>query len=109
MRKWLCLLVIFGQTLMPAGANELPDFGNPADALLNKTREGQLGRSVMLELRNAGVIVDDPLLTEYVQSIGAQIASHANNGSHSFRFFVVDDNRINAFAMPGGYIGIILG
>jgi len=109
MRKWLCLLVLAGQVLLPAWANELPDFGNPADAILNKSREGQLGRSVMLQLRNAGVIVDDPLLNEYIQSIGADIASHANNGTHRFQFFVVDDDRINAFAMPGGYIGIHTG
>ena len=109
MKKWLCLLGLVGQMLMPVWANDLPDFGNPADAILNKSREGQLGRSVMLELRNAGVIVDDPLLNEYVQSIGADIASHANNGSHRFRFFVIDDPQINAFAMPGGYIGLHTG
>ena len=109
MKKWLCLLALAGQMLVPAGANELPDFGTPADAILNKSREGQLGRSVMLQLRNAGVVVDDPLLNEYVQSIGAEIASHANNGSHSFRFFVINDDRINAFAMPGGYIGLHTG
>lgn len=110
MRYWLCLLAVLGQTLgAVAAANELPDFGSPADALLNKTREGQLGRSVMMQLYNAGVVVDDPLLTEYIQSIGSHIASHANNGSHRFRFFVVEDSRINAFAMPGGYIGVHTG
>src|SRR5690606_31092882 len=110
MRHWLCLLALLGQTLGGvAAANELLDLGSPADAVLNKTREGQLGRTVMMQLYNAGVVVDDPLLTEYIQSIGSQIASHANNGNHRFRFFVVDDNRINAFAMPGGYIGIHTG
>jgi beta-barrel assembly-enhancing protease len=109
MKKWLCLLALLGQTIGMAAANDLPDFGSPADSVLNKTREGQLGRSVMMQLYNAGVVVEDPLLAEYIQSIGAEIASHANNGSHRFRFFVVDDNRINAFAMPGGYIGIHTG
>ena len=110
MRYWLCLLAMLGQTLGGvAAANELPDFGSPADAVLNKTREGQLGRSVMMQLYNAGVVVDDPLLTEYIQSLGSQIASHANNGDHRFRFFVVEDNRINAFAMPGGFIGVHTG
>ena len=110
MRHWLCLLALLGQTLGGvAAANELPDFGSPADAVLNKTREGQLGRTVMMQLYNAGVVVDDPLLTEYIQSLGSQIASHANNGDHRFRFFVVEDNRINAFAMPGGFIGVHTG
>ncbi len=109
MRKWWCLFVMIGQMLVPAWGADLPDFGTPADAVLNKSREGQIGRSVMLQMRNAGVVVDDPLLNEYVQSIGAHIASHANNGSHSFRFFVINDSAINAFAMPGGYIGLHTG
>lgn len=87
-------------------ANELPDFGSAADVLLSKSRERQIGRSVMLQLRNAGVILDDPQLTEYVSLLGARIASQANDGDHQFEFFVVDDSSINAFAMPGGYIGV---
>ena len=106
MKKLVSLLVLLAQPFGAALANDLPDFGTPADAVLNKSREGQLGRSVMLQLYNAGAVVEDPLLTEYIQSIGSQIASHANNGDHSFRFFVVDDDRINAFALPGGFIGV---
>lgn len=108
MKKLVAMLIVLSQ-LGSAWANDLPDFGSPADAVMNKSREGQLGRSVMLQLRNAGAIVDDPHLTEYVQSIGAQIASHANNGDHRFRFFVVDDPSINAFALPGGFIGVNTG
>jgi predicted Zn-dependent protease len=55
------------------------------------------------------VIIDDPLLTEYVGVLGARLASQANDGGHSFDFFVIDDSRINAFAMPGGYIGVHTG
>jgi predicted Zn-dependent protease len=87
-------------------ASRLPDFGSPADSVLSKNREQQLGRSVILQLRNAGVIMDDPLLTEYVGVLGARLASQANDGDYTFNFFMVEDNRINAFAMPGGYIGV---
>ena len=87
-------------------AAELPDFGSPADAALSKSREAQIGRGVMLQLRNAGVVVDDPFLTEYVSTLGSQLATHANNGEFDFDFFVVKDDRINAFALPGGYIGV---
>jgi predicted Zn-dependent protease len=94
---------------MPSSANELPDFGNPADAIINKNREVQIGRSTMLQLHNAGVLVDDPQLNEYVRSLGARLAGHANNGQQQFHFFVVDDNSINAFALPGGFIGVNTG
>jgi predicted Zn-dependent protease len=101
---WLTLLAAV--LTLAVGAAELPDFGNPADAALNKSREAQIGRSVMLQLRNAGVVVDDPFLTEYLSTLGSQLATHANNGEFNFNFFVVKDDRINAFALPGGYIGV---
>jgi len=86
--------------------DKLPDFGSPADVALSKSREAQLGRGVMLQLRNAGVVVDDPQLTEYLSSLGSQLASRANNGDFQFHFFFVKDDQINAFALPGGYVGV---
>jgi predicted Zn-dependent protease len=90
-------------------SSDLPDFGSPADSVLSKSRERQLGRGVVLQLRNAGVIIEDPLLSEYVRVIGSQLASQVNDGDFTFEFFVVDDSRINAFALPGGFIGINAG
>jgi predicted Zn-dependent protease len=63
----------------------------------------------MLQLRNAGAIVDDPMLTEYVNTLGSRLSSIANEGGQDFNFFVVKDERINAFALPGGYIGLNAG
>jgi predicted Zn-dependent protease len=88
---------------------DLPDFGTPADVALSKDAEAQLGRSVMRELRGENVIIEDPEITEYISSIGAGIASHANDGTFRFQFFVIDDDAINAFALPGGYIGVNTG
>jgi predicted Zn-dependent protease len=90
----------------PLRAEELPDFGGAADAVLSKSRERQLGHSVLLQLRNAGVILEDPLLTEYINVLGSQLASHAHDGDFEFQFFVINDSAINAFAMPGGTIGV---
>jgi predicted Zn-dependent protease len=94
---------------LPAFAAELPDFGSPADAALSKSREAQIGRGVMLQLRNAGAIMEDPILTEYVTSLGARLSSIANEGGQDFNFFIVKDERINAFALPGGFIGLNAG
>lgn len=104
MTRWAAALAM--ACTMAAGAAELPDFGSPADAALSKSREAQIGRGVMLQLRNAGVVVDDPFLTEYLTSLGSQLATHVNDGGFDFNFFVVKDDRINAFALPGGFIGM---
>lgn len=91
-----------------AGADDinLPELGSPADAVLSKNDEARFGRAMMVQIRASGVIAEDPLVTEYINDIGNRIAAHSNDGTHEFEFFVVNDHRINAFAMPGGYIGV---
>jgi predicted Zn-dependent protease len=106
-----CAVVILSLSCANAVAqgSNLPDFGSPADSVITRSQEAQLGRSVVAQLRNAGAVMEDPLLTEYIQTIGARLAGHANDGQQSFDFFIVDDPAINAFALPGGYIGVNVG
>ena len=100
--------LLIGQPV--ADAQNLPDFGSPADSVITKSREKLLGQSVINELRRAGAIVDDPLLNEYIRLLGSQIASQVNDdGDYAFEIFMIDDESINAFAMPGGVIGVNLG
>lgn len=111
--KRLLLAAILGTLVFVAGAGaddiKLPDMGSPADAILNNTEEAQIGRMIMRDIRNSGKVVEDPLITEYLNDIGSRIAAQTNDGDHSFTFFAVDDPRINAFALPGGYIGVHTG
>lgn len=87
----------------------LPDMGSPADALLSKSVESQIGRQIMQQIRRSGVLVEDAQINEYITDIGHRVAAHANNGDYKFTFFVVDEPSINAFALPGGYIGVHTG
>ncbi len=94
-----------------AGADDiqLPDMGSPADAVLSKTTESQIGRAIMRDIRRSGAVVEDAQITEYINDIGHRIAAQTNDGDYEFTFFVVDDPNINAFALPGGYIGVHTG
>jgi predicted Zn-dependent protease len=95
---------------LPAAEINLPDIGSPADALLSKNDENRLGRAIMREIRASGELIEDPLVTEYINEIGHRIAAQANaDGNHEFSFFVVDNDVINAFALPGGFIGVHTG
>jgi len=112
-KKYVIVLVAASLALaagVPAAEINLPDMGSPADAVLSKNDEAQIGRAIMRQIRGSGRLVEDPLITEYVNDIGHRIAAQANNdGLHEFSFFVVDDPSINAFALPGGYIGVHTG
>lgn len=94
-----------------AGADDikLPDMGSPADAILSTNDEARIGRAIMRDIRNSGLVVEDPLVNEYINEVGNKVAAQTNDGDHDFTFFVIEDQRINAFALPGGYIGIHTG
>jgi predicted Zn-dependent protease len=111
--KRLLLVATLTSIVFTAGAGaddiRLPDMGSPADAILNNTDEARIGHAIMRDIRNSGQVVEDPLVTEYLNDVGSRIAAQTNEGQHSFTFFAVQDERINAFALPGGYIGIHTG
>ncbi len=103
------LLLFTGSSADAEESIRLPDMGSPADAVLSRSQEAQLGRQIMLSVRASGQVIEDPLINEYINDVGSRVAAHANDGGHRFTFFVIEDPAINAFALPGGYIGVHTG
>lgn len=105
---FLSLIIATVVVVSGAGAEDikLPDMGSPADAMLSKNDEAQIGRAIMRDIRSSGQVVEDPLVNEYINEVGSKIAAQTNEGDHDFTFFVIKDQRINAFALPGGYVGV---
>jgi predicted Zn-dependent protease len=107
MRSVLAALAALATTLAAAqGTPELPDLGNPADAVMSQSDEYRIGLTVVRQLREQGQILDDPEITEYIQALGSRVAAQATDGSQRFTFLVIKDPSINAFALPGGFIGV---
>lgn len=84
----------------------LPDLGSGSIRILAGTQEEHIGRSILNELRRANLVLEDPEINEYIQDLGKRLVAAAHNGSVEFTFFVIRDDSINAFALPGGYIGV---
>jgi predicted Zn-dependent protease len=104
------LLTIHGTTVqaqLPGG--DLPDIGTPASTTLSLQDEYKIGLMIVRNLRDAGQIVEDPEINEYLQTLGMSLGSNAQEGAHRFTFFAVKDSGINAFALPGGFIGVNAG
>jgi predicted Zn-dependent protease len=92
-----------------APGDDLPDIGTPADTALTQNDEYQIGLMVIKGLRDAGQILEDPETTEYLQTVGSRLATHATEGHAPFQFFLIKDRAINAFALPGGFVCINAG
>ncbi len=86
---------------------ELPDMGTGSTAI-TPLEEERVGRDIVRQLRRAGKVVDDPALGAYLDDLGARLTS-ASGAEQRFEFFLLDDPTINAFALPGGFIGVNAG
>lgn len=90
-------------------SSDLPDLGSPASLILSSHDEEQLARSVVAELSQALKLSQDPVLNDYLHAIGYRIVATHRSSPESYTFFAVEDNSINAFAVPGGMIGVNTG
>ncbi len=91
-----------------AHATPLPDIGVAGEGALSQAEEARIGREILSQLRDAGGVVQDPEVNAYLARVGRRITSAAGTGS-DFTFFAVEAPSINAFAMPGGVIGVHTG
>ena len=94
--------------LRPALALDLslPDLGSPASTTLSAGEEKRIGQAMMREIRRETTLIEDPAVNAYIRDLGARIAAASSMPAADFRFFVIDNPRINAFAMPGGFVGV---
>ncbi len=77
----------------------------PAAALaLTAAEEQQLGRQFELRSRSTLPLVDDVEVNAYITRLGERIVATLKDQPFRYRFFVINDARINAFAVPGGAI-----
>ncbi|MBK1734124.1 hypothetical protein CKO15_02265 [Halorhodospira abdelmalekii] len=96
-------------SLAPAATAEelrLPQLGAPGGEALPVHKERQLGSDIMAQLRRHLPLLEDPEIEQYINDLGQRLVAHSHAPDYDFYFFVVEDENINAFALPGGYIGI---
>ena len=73
------------------------------------TYEEKVGREFAVEASGVLRLMDEPEVLDFVKAMGHRIASQLTGSSTSYRFHVIRDPTMNAFAVPGGYIYIFAG
>jgi beta-barrel assembly-enhancing protease len=104
--RLLLLIPLCLHPIAPIHAVELPNIGDPSGRLITPDQERQLGEAFMRRLRQQVAFVDDPELDAYLSDLGNRLVANSDDPSRRFTFFIVDDDAINAFAAPGGFIGM---
>lgn len=104
----LCLL-----TIGPAGAdtttNQLPTLGDRASGVVSPEQEYRLGRAWLRQLRAHVSTIEDPLIYDYLEHLLYLLASSSDLAAPNLALVVINSPQINAFAVPGGVIGLNAG
>jgi len=109
--SWFSSFVALSVALAPyapsALADGLPDLGENSQLTLTPQMERRVGEAIMRDIRLSDPSYDDdPEVTEYLNVLGNRLVSNSQNARQDFEFFLVRDSTLNAFAMPGGFIGV---
>ena len=106
----LIYTILFVSMFTPlALADDLPDLGDVSATVLSPLQEKKIADQIMRDVMSSDEVLSDPEITDYIQNLGMRLASNGPDKTQWFNFFVVKDNSINAFAMPGGVVGVHTG
>lgn len=108
-RMKLHYLIIVLPLLFPAHifADDLPDLGDVSQATITPHQERQIGLQIMRQIRADPSYLNDAEIAGYLNNLGNRLISSSNEAraDQSFEFFALQDPSINAFALPGGFMG----
>ena len=100
------ILAIVLCTAPAAPGQGLPDLGDVSQSELSPQTERRLGESIMREVRADRSYSDDAEITDYLNTLGYKLVAASADSRQEFNFFLIADPQVNAFALPGGFVGI---
>ena len=104
--RWRYFLILILFAVPRALAEGLPDLGDVAQTEFSPREERRIGEQIMREIRRDKTFFDDPEAIDYINTLGERLVSHSPDSRQNFDFFLLLDPQINAFALPGGFVGV---
>lgn len=93
---------------VPAQVN-LPVLGDSISGTISTEQEYRFGREFLRSVRRQSTVMDDPLIAEYIASLTYKLAATSELTDHRLSFVLIDSEILNAFAAPGGVVGVNAG
>ncbi len=106
---FLVLAMMVFSTIGQAQTTDLPELGDSASRYLSPAQETEIGQRFFRQLMRSKNFIEDHVLQDYLQSLGERIGASAHLRGMNLYFNLIMDNRVNAFAVPGGYITFYTG
>ena len=92
--------------IIQAAEIELPEIGDSAGSIISPQEEYLIGQSFFWRLQQSIDLIDDPEINSYLRSVGYRLVANSDAPHLPFTFFMVPNPTVNAFAAPGGFIGV---
>lgn len=105
----LALLCPFQAWANNESSNPLPVLGDRASGIISPEQEQRLGRAWLRKLRAHVSTIEDPLIYDYLEHLLYLLASNSDLQSPNLSLVILNSPQINAFAVPGGVIGLNAG
>lgn len=102
----ICMALLLAS---PVVADGLPDLGEASNSAMTLVQERRIGDAIMRDIRASRSYLDDMEVADYLNQLGGRLVESSPEPSRPFEFFVISDATLNAFALPGGYIGVHTG
>jgi predicted Zn-dependent protease len=90
----------------PGFADDLPSLGDASSAIVSPQQEYQLGRAWLAMLRSQVSQLNDPLLKDYVETSVYKLVETSQVNDRRLEFILINSPQLNAFAAPGGIVGV---
>ncbi len=100
------LLTLACLLALPSVADDLPSLGDASSAIVSPQQEHQLGRAWLSMLRGQVRQLSDPQLKDYVETSVYRLAESSQLQDRRLEFILIDSPQLNAFAAPGGIVGV---
>lgn len=107
--RLLCVLLMSFSQVVASNDISLPDLGGASGGLVSNTQEKEIGQDWLRVYRSQVRTSSDSLLQDYTEQLVSRLAKHSDLELQSFDVLVVPNGSINAFAVPGGVIGVHTG
>lgn len=102
----LCLILFSTANAQSDHYDQLPDLGSQAETFLSEHEAENLGRAFIRQSRYQLPYVYDPELVNYINRLGNELLEVSDDAGKDYNFYLIDNNVINAFAVPGGHIAL---
>jgi len=107
--QFVLAIALFNASAFATDDLKLPNLGESSTSLFSPEQEYQLGRAWLRVFRSQAPTLDDPMLQDYLEDLIYRLVTHSQLQDRRIEVVIVDNPVINAFAVPGGVIGVHTG